>query len=248
MPAMSREMLDISGYSSAQRLALFQDLLASPVVDKHRNLDIIETTPLAQNYPYEESLRRLLVVSRTGESLPEIRPLVLEVASRVLRLQEKEPQSIDVLIENLRSSPNPRETTTNALYVIETLLKSPDTFGFPKEQFRLATVHIGTLLAAKLYKSETDEELKASWLSHVHYFAALECLYSGIKTNSTLFAIYPEQVEVGLLDGLSALIYLPGEKEAKTAHTRSLFEGHSVSPIKHLGGGKLYFSLGKPRE
>lgn len=244
---MERQLFDVSGYSEEQRLSLTRDMLTSSIVDNHRNLDIIETTPFAQNYPADESLRKMLLVYQANEYLPEIKPIVLEVVAEVLHLPEKEPKNIEELMANLRVSPNPGETTRNSLYVIETLLKSPHTFAFPEKQYRLATAHVGTLLAAKLYKSEADEEVKSVWLSHVHYFAAFECLYSGIRTNSTLFAVYPEQADMGLVDELLSLVSLADEKEAQLAHTRSIFEGHSVSPIQDLSGRK-YFYMGRPRE
>jgi hypothetical protein len=80
-------------------------------------------------------------------------------------------------------------------------------------------------------------------LSCVHYFAALESLYVGIRTNTLLFAVYPEQTNPEILQEIVTLVEYPTAEELARDRVRIIFEGHLVSPIESIKDDVSYFSV-----
>lgn len=237
--------LDVSGFSDSQRVNFARTLLESPRVSIKGNLDIIASTPLAEKYPQNVAIQKLLTISEANKALPEIRSCALEVISSALYLDNPEPQTFELLINSIERTTNPQEAKTKTLYIFEILLKSSgsDTFGYQEKPFQIAISHLAVLLSANFYKSAQDENDRKTWLSFVHYFTALENLYTGVKTNSNLFANHPEQCDLNLLDEILTLVSVSDMEEIKRIWLRNLFDGKSVSAVKPLGDEEGFFVM-----
>lgn len=170
--------------------------------------------------------------------------MTLEISQNL----EFEPQR--ATLEYLRTKIDSEEMATNALLVPTSLLLSLSEIpNINKDQMRLALSHLGVKFGGLLYKKSDDEKIKTIGLTFAIYYASLNAIFVGVKTNDTLFATYPQQTDISVLNHLKALINLRNRKEVELQRLRSLFEGAIVNPIIDIDEEHSYFiDRGIPKE
>lgn len=256
---MSKEFPNISWSSEKDLVDLGIKLAKDPVINTSLNQEIVLSTPYVQDMPEEEAIERMAKIGEANRLLPEVQVFAVNVLANYLSTVRGEdyPEGnvdFDDLLEDLKKDKNQIRMSEIAMSLVSSLLRYPERFskefGYEKEEYLIAVSHFGVLLSGNIYKSAEDKKLKSTALTYIWYYAALNSLFVGIRTNNTLFAVRPDNLDNPFLDELKPAVQMADKKLLKSQWTRLLFQGDAVTPINQLDEENAYFisSPGKEKE
>lgn len=242
---MNKEFLSFSNFSSEARFNLIQTLLESPGIDTETNIQIILGTPLLQETPdFEGAAKR---VSEAKKVYLEIRDAADAVFKSKFGGNTKEFENMELpqIVNSIAKRGN-HDECLNSLQKIELwCFKKQEKFINPatydKTSLTGALGHYALNLARHFYKGAEDEKIRSTAGSYMVYFAAIEGLALGVRTNAQIQALYLNAENLNIENGPALVVTFANGDEIKKAVTKEIFEGSSAKPLPEVGDGKGFF-------
>lgn len=227
-------------------------LIEAPGMDTYLNAQIITQTPFAQanRDTFNEFMSRLGKINRI---LPEIKSATDDAFKSFFGENAgRKDESVAEILESVAKEGDPNKVRRVFAGIELIYLKCSDQFTdspmSKTEDILAATNHLAINMAAKIYKGTANEETKRISKICLIYFVAIESLILGAKTNSEVFALSPEDVELSMIKDISVAVRFESVEGIKQTITEEVFEGRAATPIKKLGDMGFYSVLSNPPE
>lgn len=213
----------------------YSDLIEDPRIDRAKiTLDLL-ATPTLQEYQEPLWAAKVGLIKSANNIIPYIDPELITTLSNLGNPDSKDKPAGIFNVIQVCLYPDLATQMAKTLPVTDSL----QPYNLP---FMIAAAHIGVSKMAGFYTGaeEKERELIAGYMK---YFAAAQAMLLGIKTSTTVMALYPEDKGMLRTENIAVVTEAKDDDDLKLQRIKTIFNGGRTSELKDLGGNDHFFFL-----
>ena len=242
--------------SEINRLNEIEKLVNAIGINNENSASIIINSPELRQLSSSESAKTIRKINETNRILPIVKNDITSVLTAALEIDSNENDSperkINLITQKILEDDNPKKLGTELLYAVEvSFLREPENninifhYNCPHVVYLAAAANTGNYISLSLYKNDKNEETKKCWITYTNHFTAIETIAIGAKTQSYVAAIYPEKVDIEIMNNIVPIENVGSLNNIKRRWTRQAFEGKKMTPIVNIDNDTYYAIINK---
>jgi hypothetical protein len=240
---MNKEFLNYAALSPDARLNLIDTLLASPGIDTALNLQIITGIPTAQETgDVVAAVEKVKSSKKVFTEIKDITDKVFKSAFKDRGEPTSNKASLPEIVASIARKGDPKECLytlhDTELLCFKHQSRFIDNTKYEKGALIGALSHYALNVAIQFHRATENQEIKSMAKAYIFYFAAIEALAIGVKTNAQIQALNPDSKNLFIEEGPTVVVTFDSGDDIKKAVTQELFEGNSATPLPEVGDGK----------
>lgn len=229
--------------SQEKRTAMAKDLVRRLNINLDENINILLDVPEI-SYPLTDEMEKSIgFITRVNNALPQIRSVSEEVMLSFLvdrfmgpnyKAQIEPPRLIGLLAKVLDQDKIEEMLLGIKLLHLGYPQRYPESAQLGEDVFLVGAAQCAIDLSRIIYQNTPNSNIKSLAKVFMIHFAAIQGLLTGIKTNSYVAAMDPENVG-DILKQMAILMQLKDKEQLQKAVTKVIFEGGTATPTSKLG-------------
>lgn len=219
--------VEISGMGS------YSELIEDPRIDRVKLIRDLMNTPLLQEYQEPLWKPKVHLINEANKLAPFIDQSILPTLLNLGNSDTKEKPAGLFAVIQICLYPDLATELAKRLPITDSI----QPYNLP---LMIAASHIGVTRMADFY-GKADDANKELIAGYMKYFAAAQAMLLGIKTSTTVIALYPEDKGMLRAENIAVVTEAKDDDDLKLQRIKTIFEGGKTSELKDLGDDKHFF-------